>query len=76
MEKLAFRLRPTGLSGVDELCLFLADLERRKEIGEWHFGRHTDLSRISITVGFSDLRDADLASQAWNSRPQDQSPSK
>ncbi len=65
MEKLAFRLAPTGLSGVDELCLFLADLERRKEIGDWHFGRHTDLSRMSIIVGFTDQHDAELAGQAW-----------
>jgi hypothetical protein len=74
MENLAFRLRPIGLSGVDELCQFLANLERQKEIKEWHFGRHTDLSRMSIMVGFTDRQDADLASQAWNSRPQDQAP--
>ena len=72
MENLAFRLRPIGLSGVNELCLFLADLERQKQIKEWHFGRHTDLDRLSIMVGFSDLHDADLAGQAWTSRPQDQ----
>lgn len=68
MENLAFRLRPNGLSGVNELCLFLADLERQKQIKEWHFGRHTDLGRMSIMVAFSDLDDADLASQAWTSR--------
>lgn len=69
MENLAFGLRPIGLSGVDELCKFLANLERQQEIKEWHFGRHTDLSRMSIMVAFRDLHDADLASQAWNSRP-------
>ena len=72
MENLAFELTPNGLSGVNELCLFLAGLERRKQISEWHFGRHTDLSRMSIMVGFADLRDADYASQAWDSRRQEQ----
>lgn len=68
MENLAFGLRPTGLSGVDELCKFLANLERQQEIKEWHFGRHTDVSRMSIMVGFTDLHDADFARRAWNSR--------
>jgi hypothetical protein len=44
MENLAFRLRPNGLCGVNELCLFPADLERQKQIKEWHFRRHTNLS--------------------------------
>lgn len=68
MENLAFRLRPIGLSGVDELCQFLAELERRHEIKAWQFGRHTDLSRMSIMVGFTDGRDADLASETWHAR--------
>ena len=68
MENMAFDLPPNGLSGVDELCSFLAGLERQEEIKAWHFGRHTDRARMSIMVGFSDLHDADLASEAWNSR--------
>jgi hypothetical protein len=65
----SFTLPPVGLSGVNELCLFLAGLEQRREIGEWHFGRHLDRARLKMMVAFIDDRDADVAGRAWNDRP-------
>jgi|GEM_PF-5994685 len=68
METASFALRPTGLSGVNELCLFLADMERTKRIADWHFARHTDADRSHIAVAFTRVADAEIAHREWSGR--------
>lgn len=63
-----FTLRSASLSALNELCVFLADLEKQGKIGGWQFMRHTDLARTSMQIDFVDLPDARRAANAWDKR--------
>ena len=44
----SFTLRSASLDVINELCVFLSDLEAQGKIGGWRFMRHTDLARTSV----------------------------